>query len=210
MPYWAQLWQNFITDMVLSMLSRYLAVWLLGVCCILAGCSTLQKSPFDADNAAEHPQSQDLAHTDIHQQDASILVDLIITRAKELLGTPYHYGGVSLRTGFDCSGFIDYLFAQEADISLPRTTYQMTRVKAPLIARSALKPGDIVFFNHRGHGWVSHAGIYIGNNQFIHAASRHSGVKISSLASHYWASSFVEAKRFLPSCAPGTCLATVL
>ena len=91
-----------------------------------------------------------------------------------------------------------FLFRKEAGIDLPRSTREMINLDAPKVARSDLEPGDVVFFNNRGRGRVSHAGIYIGNDQFIHSASRRSGgVRVDSLDDKYWRSSFMQAKRVL-------------
>ncbi|TRX75990.1 C40 family peptidase [Pseudomonas mangiferae] len=126
------------------------------------------------------------------------LADSILDRGFQLIGTPYRFGGRSLKTGFDCSGFVSYLFNEEAGIQLPRSTREMINLDAPLIARSDLEPGDILFFNDRGRGRVSHAGIYIGDDQFIHSSSRRSGgVRVDSLEDGYWRSSFIEGKRVL-------------
>ena len=126
------------------------------------------------------------------------LADSILDRGFELVGTPYRYGGASTKTGFDCSGFVGYLFHEEAGIDLPRSTREMIKLDAPLVARKDLEPGDIIFFNHRGRGRVSHTGIYIGDNEFIHSASRRGGgVRVDSLSDSYWRASFIEAKRVL-------------
>ena len=126
------------------------------------------------------------------------LADSILDRGFELVGTPYRYGGASTKTGFDCSGFVGYLFREEAGINLPRSTREMIKLDAPLVARKDLEPGDVIFFNNRGRGRVSHTGIYIGDNEFIHAASRRSGgVRVDSLTDSYWRASFIEAKRVL-------------
>ena len=70
--------------------------------------------------------------------------------------------------------------------------------EAPKIKRSELEPGDVVFFNNRGRGQVSHAGIYIGGDRFIHSSSsRSGGVRVDSLDDKYWRSSFMQAKRVL-------------
>ena len=67
-----------------------------------------------------------------------------------------------------------------------------------LVSRNDLEPGDIIFFNNRGRGRVSHAGIYLGDDQFIHSSSTHSrGVRVDSLDDAYWKRSFIEAKRVL-------------
>ena len=127
-----------------------------------------------------------------------VLADSILERGMSLIGTRYRFGGTS-EAGFDCSGFIGYLFREEAGMNLPRSTREMINVDAPLVSRSALKPGDLLFFATNGRrGRVSHAGIYLGDNQFIHSSSRRSGgVRIDSLGDSYWSKTFIEAKRAL-------------
>ncbi|CAI8915862.1 C40 family peptidase [Pseudomonas sp. IT-P294] len=127
-----------------------------------------------------------------------VLADSILERGMSLIGTRYRFGGTS-EAGFDCSGFIGYLFREQAGMNLPRSTREMINVDAPLVARSALKPGDLLFFATNGRrGRVSHAGIYVGDNQFIHSSSRKSGgVRVDSLGDSYWSKTFIEAKRAL-------------
>ena len=127
-----------------------------------------------------------------------VLADSILERGMSLIGTRYRFGGTS-EAGFDCSGFIGYLFREEAGMNLPRSTREMINVDAPLVTRSDLKPGDLLFFATNGRrGRVSHAGIYLGDNQFIHSSSRCSGgVRIDSLGDSYWSKTFIEAKRAL-------------
>jgi len=127
-----------------------------------------------------------------------VLADSILERGMSLIGTRYRFGGTS-EAGFDCSGFIGYLFREEAGMNLPRSTREMINVDAPLVSRSALKPGDLLFFATNGRrGRVSHAGIYLGDNQFIHSSSRKSGgVRVDSLGDSYWSKTFIEAKRAL-------------
>lgn len=126
------------------------------------------------------------------------LADSILERGMSLIGTRYRFGGTS-EAGFDCSGFIGYLFREEAGMNLPRSTREMINVDAPLVSRNKLKPGDLLFFATSGRrNRVSHAGIYLGDNQFIHSSSRRSGgVRIDSLGDSYWSKSFIEAKRAL-------------
>jgi lipoprotein Spr len=124
--------------------------------------------------------------------------DSILNHGLSLVGTKYRRGGSSAATGFDCSGFVGYLFREEAGIKLPRSTREMINMDAPLVSRSDLEPGDIIFFNNRGRGRVSHAGIYLGDDQFIHSSStRSGGVRVDSLDDAYWKRSFIEAKRVL-------------
>ncbi|WP_095130106.1 C40 family peptidase [Pseudomonas sp. Irchel s3h14] len=127
-----------------------------------------------------------------------VLADSILERGMSLIGTRYRFGGTS-EAGFDCSGFIGYLFREQAGLNLPRSTREMINVDAPLVSRSKLEPGDLLFFATNGRrGRVSHAGIYLGDNQFIHSSSRKSGgVRIDSLGDSYWSKTFIEAKRAL-------------
>ena len=135
------------------------------------------------------------------------LADSILERGMSLIGTRYRFGGTSEKSGFDCSGFIGYLFREEAGVTLPRSTREMINVDAPKVARNKLKPGDLLFFSTNGRGRVSHAGIYLGDNQFIHSSSRRSGgVRIDSLGDSYWSKTFIEAKRAL-AMAPTTNIA---
>jgi len=138
-----------------------------------------------------------------------VLADSILERGMSLIGTRYRFGGTNESSGFDCSGFIGYLFREEAGLDLPRSTREMINVKAPLVARNKLKPGDLLFFATNGRrGRVSHAGIYLGDDQFIHSSSRRSGgVRIDSLGDSYWSKTFIEAKRAL-AMAPTTVTAS--
>ena len=145
------------------------------------------------------PDAQRLQSLTGEQRYASpVLADGILERGFTLVGTPYRYGGASTRTGFDCSGFVSFLFRNEAGIELPRSTREMIKLDAPVVKRGELKPGDLVFFNNRGRGRVSHAGIYIGDDQFIHSSSsRSGGVRVDSLDDSYWRASYMKAKRVL-------------
>lgn len=109
--------------------------------------------------------------------------------AKQYVGVPYAWGGTS-PSGFDCSGFVQYVFAHFGT-ALPRTSYDQYGVGTS-VSESDLQVGDIVFFDTYGGG-ASHDGIYVGNGDFINAAS--SEVEIDSLSSGYWADHFVGAKR---------------
>ena len=125
-------------------------------------------------------------------------LDSLLVRGFSLIGTPYRFGGSSTQTGFDCSGFIGYLFREEAGIKLPRSTREMINLPAPKVARHDLQPGDLIFFATSGRGRVNHAGIYIGDDEFIHSASRRSGgVRVDKLSSRYWNSRYLMAKRVI-------------
>ncbi|KAB2335681.1 peptidoglycan endopeptidase [Bacillus mesophilum] len=111
----------------------------------------------------------------------------IITEAKKHIGVPYVWGGTS-PAGFDCSGFIHYSFLK-AGVSIPRT---VETIWAAAKTVAAPKVGDLVFFETYKKG-PSHAGIYLGNNEFIHAGSS-TGVTISSMNSTYWKPRYLGAK----------------
>jgi cell wall-associated NlpC family hydrolase len=165
---------------------------------------TAQSSTLFQEELATEKELADFAGGKSYQ--LPVLADSILERGMSLIGTRYRFGGTS-EAGFDCSGFIGYLFREEAGMNLPRSTREMINVDAPQVARSALKPGDLLFFATNGRrGRVSHAGIYLGDNQFIHSSSRKSGgVRIDSLGDSYWSKTFIEAKRALamaPSAAP--------
>jgi cell wall-associated NlpC family hydrolase len=90
------------------------------------------------------------------------------------VGSPYRYGAAG-PNAFDCSGLVTWAFKSSGK-SLPRTSSQLSRVGAP-VSKSALQPGDLVFF----YKPVSHVGIYIGNGKVVHASNRKSPVKVSDI-----------------------------
>jgi hypothetical protein len=115
----------------------------------------------------------------------------LVNTARSYIGTPYSYGGTTT-SGFDCSGYTQYVFKQQG-ISIPRTTDQQYAMGTP-VAKDDLKTGDLVFFNTSGSG-VSHDGIYIGSGKFIHSSSS-KGVMISSINDPaYWGSRYIGARR---------------
>ena len=103
------------------------------------------------------------------------------------------WGGTS-PSGFDCSGLVQYVFKQHC-ILLNRTTKTQFQ-QGTFVSKAALQPGDLVFFQNTYTTGISHVGIYIGNNEFIHASSS-KGVTISSLSNSYWASHYYGARRVL-------------
>lgn len=118
----------------------------------------------------------------------------VIQAAEKFLGTPYLWGGADPRKGFDCSGFVQYLYRQEG-IDLPRTTYEQVKKGTPIHNPKQLQPGDIVFFSKGGD--VHHEGLYIGHGQFIHAPHTGDHVRISSLSEPYYQQQFLMGRRVL-------------
>ncbi len=117
----------------------------------------------------------------------------VVPYAKTLIGTPYHYGGDSPRTGFDCSGFVRYVFRQTRGVELPRTAQGISRVGAR-IKGTDLRPGDLVFYSTQGWPY-SHVGIYIGDAKFIHSPSSGKRVEIVDMSLHYWQAHYNGARR---------------
>lgn len=115
----------------------------------------------------------------------------LIASAKQLIGVHYQWGGTSPETGFDCSGFTQYVFAQNG-ITIPRISRDQYAIGTPILFEN-LQPGDLVFFSFAKNGIVDHVGIYIGSGQFINSASS-KGVTIYSIGD-YWKSIYVGAKR---------------
>ncbi len=143
------------------------------------------------------PQQLDWDHEVGPRQTLPNLADQILDRATQLVGTPYHRGGSSL-TGFDCSGFVNYVFRERAGMNLPRSTREIIDLEVPVVSKNDLEPGDLLLFNSNGRGRVSHTGIYMGEGKFIHSSSRRSGgVRVDSLDDQYWKVSFLEGKRVL-------------
>ncbi len=120
-----------------------------------------------------------------------------ISTANRYLGVPYKWGGTSPRTGFDCSGFVQYVFAKE-DVRLPRTSRQQARAGERLPARwGALSAGDLVMFAEPGER-ISHVAIYAGDRRIIHASSSGGAVRYDDLDSRrgqWFAKRMVAARR---------------
>ena len=116
----------------------------------------------------------------------------IVATARKYIGVPYLWGGTTTK-GFDCSGFVQYVFRLHG-IQLPRTSSQQYQT-GKSVSKANLQPGDLVFFA-TSFGSVNHLGIYIGNDQFIHSGSS-TGVTITSLSNSYWSARYVGAKRVL-------------
>ena len=130
-----------------------------------------------------------------YQDSSNIHAQTVIKAAKKMLGVKYRYGGTTPDRGFDCSGLVQYSH-RAAGINIPRTTRQQFKT-ARRINRRYLKAGDLVFFKTVPTRSVSHVGIYLGNNKFIHAPSSGKRVKINSIKEKYWRKRYSGAGRIL-------------
>ncbi|MGN6381883.1 MAG: C40 family peptidase [Dyella sp.] len=118
------------------------------------------------------------------------LIDLAMT----LRHIRYVRGGRDPSTGFDCSGFVRYVFAHAVGLHLPSNS--AAQFLAGLkVNRKDMQPGDLVFFHTRGKKRISHVGIYLDNGRFIHSPSAGKSVEVSSLDEAYWAKRFAGARR---------------
>ncbi len=120
----------------------------------------------------------------------------VVPAAERYIGTPYRYGGESPRTGFDCSGFVQYVYGQQG-VSLPRTSRQMAGSGVAVNpSRGSLAVGDLMLFSQGGR--ISHVAIYAGNGRFIHSSSSGNGVRYDDLDTKrgkWFANHMVAARR---------------
>jgi len=136
-------------------------------------------SPSEVSPAADQQWKRDIA--------------LIIDKAYELTGIKYKLGGSRPETGFDCSQFVKYVFEQALNLSLPPSARSLSKM-GETIKFEDLQPGDLVFFNTRKSKF-SHVGIYVGNNEFIHAPRTGKTIRVESLTKNYWLKRFNGATR---------------
>ncbi|TAL83866.1 MAG: peptidoglycan endopeptidase [Rhodanobacter sp.] len=125
---------------------------------------------------------------------ATDLRKALIALAMKLRHIRYVRGGHDPATGFDCSGFVRYVFAHAVGMQLPTNSIGQFRASLK-VKRADMKPGDLVFFHTEGRRRISHVGIYIADGRFIHSPTTGKSVEISSLHNAYWARHFAGAKR---------------
>lgn len=125
--------------------------------------------------------------------DHALVKKKLVADTNNYIGTPYVWGGSTPNPGFDCSGFVYFMF-NKFGVSTVRTTSDKLYLQGTPVAKDSLRPGDLVFFSIATPGVVSHVGFYIGNNQFISATSS-AGIYIQSMSSTYWGPKYIGAKR---------------
>ena len=118
----------------------------------------------------------------------------VVLYAMGLLDTGYRFGGKNPEAGLDCSGMVSYIYGQAAGLKVLGSAADIARRAKP-IERSALRPGDLVFFNTLNRS-LSHVGIYIGETRFIHAPSSNGKVRIDRLTDSYYAQRYEAARTF--------------
>lgn len=154
------------------------------ILCILISSLVFSCSHQPQDN--QIPVEQDDNYASINKQG-----DKIVALAHSLLGSPYKYGGAT-PNGFDCSGLVFYIHGK-LGIRTARTSLQQYKTSKALRINE-IAPGDLVFFKLNTHT-VSHVGIFIGENRFIHAPKRGKAVSVNTLNDEFWKPKFVGAGR---------------
>lgn len=144
------------------------------------------------------PQQQTLiqrytAKAQAATQAATQATQAALSQALDLLGIRYRMGGTTPENGFDCSGFVGHVFKEGLGMVLPRTAKEISQT-GEVVAQDELKPGDLVFFNTMRRTF-SHVGIYLGNNQFVHAPRSGGQVRIEDMRDTYWTKRFNGARR---------------
>ena len=147
---------------------------LLGISTVLTACASVSGHAPVSDRSADARRGQSA-------------VDI----ARKHVGAPYRWGGSS-PLGFDCSGFVRYVYAQ-VGVSLPHNAAKQYRYGTP-VSRDSLEPGDLVFFDR-----LRHNGIYVGDGRFIHARQTGKRVSIASLDEEWYAAHWAGARRLEPS-----------
>lgn len=161
---------------------------LLAALALLLAASAAQATPLHATAATKADAAAESADASLTQGMQDVLVN-----ALSLSGIQYQYGGKTPETGFDCSGFVRYVFQQAANLTLPHGARALSQL-GQSVAPDQLRPGDLVFFNTLRSAF-SHVGIYLGNNRFIHAPSSGGGIHVVDMNSAYWAKRYNGARR---------------
>lgn len=129
----------------------------------------------------------------------------IVQSALGLVGTRYRAGGTTPEAGFDCSGFVSWVY-RSAGMAVPRTVSDQFEVGAHLDAAMVedLRPGDLVFFDTERGSQPDHVAVALGDGRFVHAPNRRGVVRVEPLSDDYWSRRFVGARRLLVEPAPPT------
>ena len=128
---------------------------------------------------------------------ASDIRERLVKTAQTYLGAPLKRGGASPGEGFDCTGYVFYVYQEAAGITLPRKSHDQVQMGAA-ISPISLQPGDLVYFKVEEIRSL-HVGLYLGEGRFIHAPSTNGTVEVDSLGTEHWRLRFLGARRILPS-----------
>lgn len=187
---------------------RYLlrAIPAIGAAILLSACSGTHSSNTESAQTEMHAvKDKDGLLLQASQDEFEAMVRNVDIKSKimdqyaDWKGVRYRLGGDSKR-GIDCSAFVQLTFREQFGLNLPRSTYEQEDT-GKKIQRNKLRPGDLVLFGAGSTG--RHVGIYLGNNQFVHASTS-SGVMISNLTEAYWTKRYREGRRVLSGSRPAS------
>jgi cell wall-associated NlpC family hydrolase len=153
-------------------------------------------TPAKSDNAVALDAADDIAKFS-DANTSQDLRDMLVGLAMQLRHVRYVRGGRDPSTGFDCSGFVRYVFEHALGLQLPTNSASQYLI-GHIVRRNDMQPGDLVFFrtaDRRGRGRISHVGIYLSDGQFIHSPRRGESVRVDNLADSYWSKRFAGARR---------------
>lgn len=180
------------------------------VALLLAGCNSETVKTADAEQAkvytAQFAHSKNTSNTSatvtkipVQASRDTTLLDRVVWNAEKQKGKMYRFGGESPKTGFDCSGLTRFAFEQGAGVSLPRTSADQYAASVKIPKHEASK-GDLVFFKTSGKR-ISHVGIYLGDEKFVHAPRTGKAITTDKLEG-YWADRLVGFGRIPGACKP--------
>ncbi|WML88610.1 C40 family peptidase [Thiothrix subterranea] len=163
--------------------------------CASVGCSAVSES-----SQAESTKAVSVAQIPVVQQQPAVsLLDKVVWNAQKQQGKMYRWGGTSPVTGFDCSGLTQYAFKNGARVAIPRTAAQQYAA-AVKVSQAQSQKGDLVFFSTSGKH-VSHVGIYLGNDKFVHAPRKGRAIATDELKG-YWSQRLIGFGRIPGACKP--------
>ncbi|GKW20641.1 hypothetical protein PEC302107_23700 [Pectobacterium araliae] len=142
------------------------------------------------------PTEKGMALSTAHKKRYQHAKTTAMNKLMSQIGKPYHWGGSSPFTGFDCSGLVYYAYKDVVKIPIPRTANEMYHLRdAAPIKKSELESGDLVFFRINNRGAADHVGVYLGEGKFIQSPRTGSDIRISKLSEDYWQEHYVGARR---------------
>ncbi|ACR69284.1 peptidoglycan endopeptidase [Edwardsiella ictaluri] len=149
-------------------------------------------------SGSRHEDGQPIHMNPRHKKRYQHAKQTAMNKLMRQIGKPYHWGGTSPHTGFDCSGLIYYAYQDLLNIKIPRTANEMYHLRdAAPVKRAELQRGDLVFFQIHGHGAADHVGVYLGNGKFIQSPRTGEEIRVSYLGDNYWQDHYLGARRVM-------------
>lgn len=170
-------------------------MWVAATLAWLAGCASAPQRPSQATFKSSHSALANAPARAPSRASAGTANDVLF-RAIALVGTPYRWGGNTPASGFDCSGLVDYIYRNAANLALPHSSSAMADLSGLKVTRmTELASGDLVFFGNKRT--ISHVGVYVGKGRFVHAPNSGGTVRLDDIDGPYWLDHFAYGKRLL-------------